>query len=117
MAKKSIIRTVQGLKWDPEAHRAKPGEESVKCAVHVEFPDTAAGDITALENEIWNTACGHSALHQTTKLKKPPAGYMGYIHRGGGHKTVLAVTYLNLKARYIKIGASGVVQDGLHDFS
>ena len=116
MAKKSIIRTVQGLKWNPETDRAKPGETSKKCAVHVEYPDTAAGDITTLENEIWNTACGHTPLHQSDKLKHTPAGYIGYIHRGGGHKTVLAVTYLNITARYIKIGASGVVQKGWHDF-
>jgi hypothetical protein len=117
MAKKSIIRTVHGIKWDPQTHRAKPGEESIKCTVHVEYVDSANATVIELENDVWNTACGHTGLHQSAKIKGAPAGYLGYIHRGGGHKSILAVTYLNTTARYIKIGAAGVVQKGLHDFS
>jgi hypothetical protein len=116
MAKKSIIRTVHGNKWDPDLHRAKQGETSIKCTVHVEYPDGAAADVIELENEIWNTACGNADLHQSAKVSGAPAGYLGYIHRGGGGKALLAVTYLNTTARYIKIGGVGKVQNGVHKF-
>lgn len=116
MARKRIIRTVNGAKWDPSVHRAEPGGTSVKSVVHVEFPDGRDNDVDLYEIDIYNTAMGHTELHQSNKVTGAPAGYLGYIHRGGGAKVCFAVTYLNTTAGYVRIGAVGQVQNGWHNF-
>jgi hypothetical protein len=54
-------------------------------------------------------------LHQSNKVKNPPAGYMGYLHDYGRNR-LYAVTAIDEGARLVAIPAIGKVNDGWHIF-
>jgi hypothetical protein len=114
MPTERIFRCVDGTPWMPSTDQMPKAANKRKRVVHV---DTANGvNIKGYEQEIWETATGGKDLHQTNKLKGAPHDYIGYIHRGGGAKTIFAVGYRNIVTGYIRISAEGVVQDGWHVF-
>ncbi len=91
------------------------GSESRARVAHVTYPEGLGGYLAdaAHANNVWATAFGLTALHQSNKLRNPPQGYTGYIH--SANDTLFAVSRLDTEKGTIElVGDAGDVSGGVH---